>query len=156
MPIPESAAVLKSYFQTGDKPTQAQFADWIDTMFSIVQTATDAAEAAAAAAAAAQKLRVLLVMTSNASMTIYENIGIDSVTVTAGVGTQIFRFNFTNAFPDTKYHVTILYDGEAQTAPLETPVAVFYSKNFAYVEYRCPAHSGRNNILQLTIFDDYA
>lgn len=33
-------AALKAFFETGDKPTQAQFADLIDSLFSLVDTNT--------------------------------------------------------------------------------------------------------------------
>lgn len=50
MPI-TPRATLKSYFETGDTPNQAQFAALVDTMFDLTQSLTDAAEAAAAVAA---------------------------------------------------------------------------------------------------------
>lgn len=36
-----SIATLKSYFETGDTPTQAQFIDLMDTLFSMVQNVGD-------------------------------------------------------------------------------------------------------------------
>lgn len=51
MPIP-TREELKEYFETGDTPTQAQFAEFIDAVYDLAQQAQDAADAAAAAAAA--------------------------------------------------------------------------------------------------------
>lgn len=51
--IPQTETVLKSYFQTGDKPTQEQFEELIGTMFHLFTLAQDAADAAAADAATA-------------------------------------------------------------------------------------------------------
>lgn len=36
----KTKAVLKTYFETGDKPTQGQFEDLIDTMIDPTQLAT--------------------------------------------------------------------------------------------------------------------
>lgn len=40
MPVVD-IATLKSYFQTGDTPTEAQFIDLMDTLFSMVQNTGD-------------------------------------------------------------------------------------------------------------------
>ena len=52
MPVPFEATTIKSWYQTGDQPTQQQFADWIDTMFyqiSSMQNTIDELVAATAA-----------------------------------------------------------------------------------------------------------
>lgn len=52
MPIP-SRATLKSYFEDGDEPTQAQRYALIDAMYDMAQEATDTAQQAVADLAAA-------------------------------------------------------------------------------------------------------
>jgi hypothetical protein len=52
--VPQTAAGLKAYFQTGLIPTAEQFAEFIDTMYYLYTEIVDAANAAAASAAAAQ------------------------------------------------------------------------------------------------------
>lgn len=50
MPVPYTATQLKARFETGDVPTQQDFADLIDTVFHMSQQALDQADAAVALA----------------------------------------------------------------------------------------------------------
>lgn len=50
MPVPFTATQIKAWFETGDVPTQQQFADFVDTIFHMVQQAQDQADAAVALA----------------------------------------------------------------------------------------------------------
>jgi hypothetical protein len=101
MTIPQTQAVLLSYFQTGAEPTQDEFAEFIETMFYLYNEAVNAAAAAQAAQAAAPGPVVIL-----------------SVTIAGGVATltgaqtnvaslvpsgENFALTFTTAFGNTTY-----------------------------------------------------
>ncbi len=63
MPVPYTAAELKARFETGDTPTQQDFADLIDTVFHMAQQAQDQADAAVALAEKASKCYGLATVT---------------------------------------------------------------------------------------------
>lgn len=134
MPIPESAATLKSYFQTGDKPTQAQFADFIDTMYALFQEAIDTAEAAEAAVTALTSSGFLAKAFANttaaAPPVVAESAGIASITsISLGGGQRTIRITFTTAFADTNYTYVVT----ALSAGTSTAVTQV-TKNVAYLE----------------------
>lgn len=108
MAIPQSQTTLKSYFETGDVPTQAEFAELIDTMFALYQDAIDSADAAQAAADAAEAAalagaaKAIVSATYNAGWTIIGNdLNVDSITIVGGS----VRVTFTEAFADANYVV---------------------------------------------------
>lgn len=63
MPVPFTATQIKAWFETADVPTQQQFADFVDTLFHMVQQANDTADAAKALAANTAKCWGLLTIT---------------------------------------------------------------------------------------------
>lgn len=130
MPIPQDQAVLKSYFNTGDKPTEAQFAELIDTMFALYQDAKDTANGAVAliAAAAARYPRVYGYI-KKVPPTLVNGYGIATVTtITLGV-----RITFTTPFADTNYTILLTeVDGYSGANP-----SVYISaKNVAWVDVK--------------------
>lgn len=133
MAIPQSQATLKSYFETGDMPSQAQFAELIDTMFYLYNEVV--ASSAAAASDAADALdavnnygpKVLAKFTSNgATVTLTAgSLNVASVTKVAGsgVGPFTYRITFTTAFASGAYK-TLTSGGCSMTAQTTTYVDV--------------------------------
>jgi len=109
MPIPQDEVTLLSYFETGDKPTQAQYAELIQTMFALVQEAFDEAAAATAVAEAAEERapKALANATHPGAGTTYTltyQHNIANIQTLAGPKTRI---TFTEALNDTDYVVQI-------------------------------------------------
>lgn len=108
MPIPQTQVNLRSYFETGDVPTQAQFAEFIDTMFYLYQQSQNTANAAVAAAAAATSAtgRVLAKWTNAAVPVTVMSSNTQSIvrTATAG-GFYTFRVTFLTPFNSVNYLV---------------------------------------------------
>lgn len=120
--IPQTQSVLLSYFQTGDEPSQDQFAEFIGTMFYLYQAtlnqATAAAASAAAAVAAAQASGPLAycrcILNTLQDFTITKNSNIASVAGVNVVGVPI-TFTFTTPLPDTKYVPLVYLNGVLST-----------------------------------------
>lgn len=117
MPIP-TRAELKAYFETGDHPTEAQFAALVDAIYDLVQGATDVADAAAADAADAVALVAARAPRAYAHFK-YTTSGTDRWTVDNFVGCSIVlsgtfsrtaTITFDTPIGDNKY--TILVKGD--------------------------------------------
>ena len=108
MPIPQTLNTLKSYFTTGSKPSQAQFFEWLDTMYALYQQGIDAATAANTAAASAvtsagTSPKVLLNASISSSVwTKGANLNVGTVGVPA-VG--LVRVTFSSALTNNQYIV---------------------------------------------------
>lgn len=103
MPIPQDQTVLKSYFETGKVPTQAQFAEWIDTMFALFQQAqTTANNAVAIASAITTGIRVFGLVSS--AGVLQDGYGC----ATSQLGAGVVRITFDDAFADTNYTLLLL------------------------------------------------
>jgi hypothetical protein len=140
MPVPYSQANLKARFETGDIPTQQDYADLIDTFFSLFQTAEDDAAAALVAAnAAAAGLAAWSGSFTTATVTFTEtmNRNIASVTPTiVGVGVAWdLRFNFTVAFANANYLVLV---GNAGQADITASPYAIQDKTANYITLRVP------------------
>lgn len=115
MPIPQTETILKSYFETGDQPNQAQFAELIGTMFYLFQQAMDAAETAQddAASALARQPQALVKATYPGSGSSYTvdaaAINISSITVDTSGGSNApkVRVTWTTPFSDATYRVFV-------------------------------------------------
>lgn len=114
MPIPQDQVTLLSYFETGDKPTQAQYTELIETMFWLYQDAKDkaqqAADDAAEALSHAPQAMVAAHYVSGTSYTIDAQSNIASVTTRRisdsgldNVGNIKLRFAFTTPMADALY-----------------------------------------------------
>jgi len=129
MPIPQDQTVLKSYFETGDTPTQAQFAELIDTLFSLFQTAQTTAAAAVTTANAANTGRAMVranvsnITTHTINTLMSVNVASISYISTSG-GFANYRMSFTTAYANTNYLV-----------PLLTNVTVV-TKSTGYLDFR--------------------
>lgn len=117
MPIP-TRAELKAFFETGDQPTQAQFAELIDAIYDLVQGAqdtADAAETAAAAAVAAVKVPVKAFIRFKCLTTVspgpyhqtYRNHGITLASVQLTGASALYTFTFDDAEADVNYTVEV-------------------------------------------------
>lgn len=104
MPIPQSQSILKSYFETGDFPTQAQFAEFIDTMFFLYQDAqANAANALAAANSA-------LAQANKMVPAVFVFIGVPTGTGTGSPITTIY-YSANVIVPVTRINTATLYNG---------------------------------------------
>lgn len=111
MPVPESAATLKSFFETSDQPTQTQFGLLIDTFYYLYQDAKNTANTAVSIANSAAALvpQALLKATWNgASYTLTSQTNVASVTRPGGGGTATFRVTWTVPFLNGDYKVAVL------------------------------------------------
>ncbi len=140
MPIPETQANLKSFFETGDIPNQTQFASLIDTMFYndqdaknvANQAATDAAAAVAALASKGAKVILSAQFVTGTGWVIRYSVGVSglsggsatALTVTFTAGT------FANAnyavFTGVSWGVSVLTSAAnvtIQATPIFTPAA---------------------------------
>jgi hypothetical protein len=129
MPSIPTRAELKAYFETGDHPTQAQFAALIDAIYDLVQGATDVADAAAADAAAAVAYTEERAPRAYAHFK-YTTTGTDRWTVDSAVGCTIVlsgayshtaTITFDTAIGDDKY--TILWNGDEHGGAAPTLVS---------------------------------
>jgi hypothetical protein len=112
MPIP-SRATLKSYFETADVPTQAQFAAFIDAAYDMAQDATDASAAALAAVTPIieTSLRAIgaftLVNDSNGNITggatVLRSLGCSVSTAAPTGSTVVVTVTFDTANADADY-----------------------------------------------------
>lgn len=125
MPIPFTASQIKAWLETGDHPTQQQFADWVDTLFYMNQqaldlaTAADAAAAAAVAAVAARPGPKVLVALKNVAgtWTVAKQFGCTAVVS----GFEILTVTFSTAFADTNYALLYSYSSSSGSShPLIT------------------------------------
>ncbi len=133
MAIPQSEATLLSYFETGDKPTQAQFEEFIRTMFYLYNAMLAAAAAAQAAAEGITDSvegipkswgRVRYDQSDNTITSDGEFNGVWSKT-NNGSNRRI-RFTFTNQPPHASHY--LLY------ANLSAPV-IDLVQNIAYIQW---------------------
>jgi hypothetical protein len=112
MPIPETQTNLKSFFETGDLPTQAQFAELIDTMFYLYNDAKDSADAATAVAAAAVasaeavSAPVIVQFTNDEFTNAIVGLATGVASV-VNIGAYNFRVTFTTPFLNTLYKVMV-------------------------------------------------
>ncbi|HMJ90859.1 MAG TPA: hypothetical protein VK530_13645 [Candidatus Acidoferrum sp.] len=131
----QDITTLKSYFQTGDQPTQAQFGDVFDTMFALYQEAIDTAEAADDAVAAFIAGGVLAKAFVNSSVAappvVADSFNVDTVTsISTGGGLRTVRITFDTPFADTNYtFIATAYDGSGDSG-----VVSMITKNVAYLE----------------------
>ena len=109
--IPQTEPVLKSYFETGDKPTEDQFVEFVGTMFhndQVTQGQAAAAEATADAALAAATTAALLKATFVAIGTNYTINAQKNVASVQFVATNSrLRINFTTPFADANYIISV-------------------------------------------------
>lgn len=138
MPIPESQATLKSFFETGDKPTQAQFAELIDTMFYLYQAAQTAANAAVVTANAAMAATGLAMFSApavgglGAAVVPDQQQNISSITY---IGAQVYRVTFVTPFINLRYLVAM------------TTNLVVSAKNAGYIDVLMSTTNTRNELL---------
>ncbi|HEV8523080.1 MAG TPA: hypothetical protein VGQ71_01165 [Terriglobales bacterium] len=104
--IPQTETILKSYFQTGDKPDQLEFEELIGTMFHqdqlAITTADDAADVAADAMALAPVC--LLKATAGGGVTPPWTLAAQrNVAAMASIGSGTVRITWTTAFPNVNY-----------------------------------------------------
>lgn len=125
MPIP-TRAELKAYFETGDHPTQAQFAALIDAMFDLFQEAIDQADAAVADAAAAVAYTEARSPRAYAHFK-YTTVGTDRWTVDSAVGCTIVlsgtyshtaTITFDEDIGDDKYTILLPGDEKGGSGPV--------------------------------------
>lgn len=106
----KSSPELKAYFQTGDYPTEAQFGDLIDTMFSQDQAALDASsqavETAEAVAEALDGITFNFLVRAKLASNTWTVLGTaKNVASVTKVAANRLRITFTNAFANTDYPV---------------------------------------------------
>ena len=151
MPIP-TRGTIKANFETGKKPTQAQYHEWIDATYDLSQQAIDTAEAAAdvvddIAIKASGLLTIAMAGTFTLTMAapvVYRQRGC-TVTVTQNavpVSSGIIRVygtitvDFDVAEPDSHYWVELFANTtETQTAAtlaITTKTAAGFTANFDY------------------------
>lgn len=153
LPVPNTAENLKSYFETGDIPTEAQCANLIDTMFANdAECAAAAAEAAEAAAevqsamdgahfAAAAKLQWLTGDPSTWRKVKSYNIG-----TVEQENPEVLRFKvtFITPFDDANYVV----DGQA----FGNGVFTIHSRNAAYFEFNVSLAQNNADVVIFAIY----
>jgi hypothetical protein len=112
--IPQSEIILRSYFETGDQPTQDQFAELIGTMFYLAAQAAAIASSAGSDAAAALARTPLAVCSakypgSGAGYTIEEGNNVSAVAFQnfGNPTTRHVRFSFTVPIVDADYVVSL-------------------------------------------------
>ena len=111
MPIP-TRAELKAYFETGDHPTQAQFAALIDAIYDLAQQNSDdaaaavaSADAAVATVAAKTPKAVAKVRYHSAQWVVDLQVG--CTVALSGTQKRTMVLTFTTAMPDTIYLVEV-------------------------------------------------
>jgi len=115
--VPQLESILKSYFETGDRPSQTEFDEFIGTMFYLYvdakTTAIDAANDAADAVSHAPMAMVAAHYVSGTSYAIDAQSNITSVetrrvsdSVLDNVGNRKLRFNFTTPLASVDYVVS--------------------------------------------------
>lgn len=126
--VPQTQSTLKSYFVSNAIPTQAQYAELIDTMFwyvSAIYTNSIAAKASAAQAGAAYQAAQEIVFTGTiggVSITYTNGYNVSSVSVTNSIYssggndyyTVYLTVNFTSALQGTNYIVNGSAPGQYQ------------------------------------------
>lgn len=113
MPIPTRAA-LKAYFETGDKPTQAQIAELIDAIYDLNQQTADNARAVAPVA-------LVYATRVGTVWTIQRATSVDTVTHISTTATaRVVRVTFSAALPDVNYIVTGSSDKTISTTSAAT------------------------------------
>lgn len=138
--IPQSEVILRSHFETGDKPTQDQFAEFIGTMFYLAQRAQDTADAALAVAALARARAPLVLVSatypgSGADYNMDQRLNVDTVQASGSVGgDRVIRVSFTEALPSTAYVVLVTLFSSNQNW---TQVQIV-NKTIDYVEIKVP------------------
>lgn len=126
MPVPFTAAQIKAWFETADVPTQQQFADFVDTMFHMVQQANDTADAAVALAELASQCFGLVTFTYNHSSGSTLNLTVNRVQDCAFAASAVFStvgsyrkvaatltITPTANFTDTNYAALLSFEGVA-------------------------------------------
>ena len=122
--VPQTAAGLKAYFQTGETPTADQFSEWIDTMFYYIQGVFDSANAAAASAAAAAASAATNPIAScyiqyNGGAPVLQGVSKNIASVqlfVLGGGSAGYQINFANAMPNTFYKPHLVTTAQAFSA----------------------------------------
>jgi hypothetical protein len=142
MPVPFDATTIKSWYQTGDKPTQQQYHDWIDTMFYLVSDLQAQITALGASFDALSGFATVFVATPAIGVPTYAGSrGVDTVTSlstralddnTSGIAVRQFRtlrITFEEEFLNTNYTVVAWSTSDRQraltggaAAPLATPL----------------------------------
>lgn len=108
--IPQTETILKSYFETGDKPLQLEFEELIGTMFYYDALALNAADAAADLATEAISLApVCLLKYTVLGATINAQRNVASVAKISTGGFDAWRITWTNPFADEHYIVQITW-----------------------------------------------
>ena len=117
MAIPQTETILKSYFETGDKPKQLEFEELIGTMFYYDSLALEAAQDAQDAADEAIGLAPTCLLKYTVSgTTINAQRNVASVTSISSGGFPAFRITWTNPFANEHYIVQITWsDGTVNT-----------------------------------------
>jgi hypothetical protein len=120
MPIPETQATLKSFFETGDKPTQAQFAELIDTMFALyqlTQTAANAAVATANLALAAAGVTLVSAPGATTAPVADQKLNVASITYLGiPLGFYRFRITFTTPYVNLR-HIPVVLNNLTKLTP---------------------------------------
>lgn len=108
--IPQTETILKSYFETGDKPVQQEFEELIGTMFYYDALALNAADAASDLATEAIALApVCLLKYTVSGGTINAQRNVASVALISSGGFDAWRITWTNPFADANYIVQITW-----------------------------------------------
>lgn len=151
--MPLTRAALKALFETGDVPSQANYADLIDTFFDIVQEANDAA--AAAAADAADALAIVEARAARCfgllkavDVGLGNDYAVDNVVgatiVLSGTDKRTVTVTFDEDLGDTKY--TVLTSNENVGAPTVT------SKTSGVIVFTLPLDPGDTARFNFAIF----
>lgn len=108
--IPQTETILKSYFETGDQPTQLEFEELIGTMFYYDALALNAAQDAQDAADEAISLAPqCLLKYTVAGTTINAQRNVASVASFTPDGFQAYRVTWTTPFVDEHYIVNLTW-----------------------------------------------
>ncbi len=139
MPVPYSQNNLKGRFQTGDTPTQQDFADLIDTLFYLNQVALDtsAAAVASAAAALADSGRMMWSTQVSPGIVFTNDIEINIASIvhtgTAPNGvTGLYRVTFTTPFTNAFYVASLTSPITAGGA--NSTLLYIVAQNAAYID----------------------
>jgi len=157
--VPQTETILKSYFETGDQPTQTQFEEFIGTMFYLYQlaqnTAVQASDNADDAVSHAPLAMVTARYVSGTAYTLDSQQNIASIqtrrvsdSVLDNVGNLKLRFNFTTPIVDANYVLALTPMSATQAAQQINLI----SKTVDYFEIQIgPASSGSNIIERIDL-----
>lgn len=144
--VPQLQAVLESYFETGDKPGETQFREFIGTLFALyVDAKTTANEAAADAAEAQSHVPLAMVAAhyvSGTTYTIDSSDNVASVDIPNSLPFTI-KVNFTAPMPDADFIVSI-----TSTALDQSNLIRITAKDPAYIQFIMGSGSGLRNVGQ--------